>query len=356
MRCAGAGVLIAAVLGATASPGLAQSARMRPSLDAVTYFPLRDGNRWVYEKKGPTGTSTWQAVVQTLGSSAPTPGYHVLSGYFFGPPRLVRGDPAGRVVEIPMFGGPEYLWYLLNAPVGTTWELEWAPSPLMMPIAACISGSKLRIAARDETVAVPAGVFRNVVHVEFHPPCVDAGIIGEWFAPGVGLVRRTETTIAGTVTSELVEAELGAVVLPNAPYVTSLGLVRPRYVNNLMPPVDLATLPVVRGSFTVRNMTDDPVELTFGGCKSAAIEVKDRDGETVLTARADDGGCCDCKNLVKVTLQRSSLALPFTFKLATAKGQPVPDGDYTVTVTLETVDPPSLRPSARSRVEVASVH
>jgi hypothetical protein len=340
----------------TPAPAFAQAQQVRRALETLSYFPLREGYRWVYDKTGPTGTTRWQASVVETGGSLPRSQFHLLTGYFLGPPRTVHSDVRGRVTEIDFKGEREYLWYRLGAPVGTTWELEWAPSPLMMPIAACIAGSKLQIVSRDETVTVPAGEFHGVVHVEFRSQCADAGITGEWFAPGVGLVRRMETTIAGPVTSELVQAELGPLVLPPAPYTTTLSLTSPRYVNDLMPPVNLGALPVVRGSFTVRNGTDAPLDLIFSGCASATIQVQNSDGETVLTAHADAGGCCTCEALQTIKLRRSALVLPFSFKLISDKGTPLTDGRYGVTVTLETLGGPSLRPAGQAAIEVASTY
>lgn len=340
----------------TTAPAFAQARRVRRAFEPLSYFPLREGYRWVYDKTGPTGTTTWQASVVETGGNLPGSGFHVLLGYFVGPPRTVHSDVRGRVTETDFKSEREYLWYKLGAPVGTTWELEWAPSPLMMPIPACIAGSKLQIVSRDEDVTVPAGEFHGVVHVEFRSQCADAGITGEWFAPGVGLVRRIETTIAGPVTSELVQAELGPVVLPPAPYTTTLSLNSPRYVNDLMPPVNLGALPIVRGSITVRNGTDTPMDLTFSGCTNATIQVQNGDGEVALTARADDGGCCTCEVLQTITLKRSALVLPFSFKLISGGATPLTDGRYGVTVTLETLGAPSLRPSARAAIEVASTY
>ncbi len=340
----------------TMAPAFAQSQRVRRGLETLSYFPLREGYRWVYEKTGPSGTTTWQASVVETSGSLPGSGFHLLTGYFLGPPRMVHSDLRGRVTEIDFNGEREYLWYRLGAPVGTTWELEWAPSPLMMPIPACIAGSKLQLVSRDETVTVPAGEFHGVVQVEFRSQCADAGITAEWFAPGVGLVRRVETTIAGPVTSELVQADFGPLVLPLAPYTTTLSLTSPRYVNNLMPPVNLGALPVVRGSFTVRNATDAPLDLVFSGCASATIQVRNSEGEIVLTAHADDGGCCTCEAPHTVTLRRSALVLPFSFKLISDRGLPLTDGRSGVTVTLDTLGAPSLRPSAQAAIEVASTY
>jgi hypothetical protein len=330
--------------------------QVRPVLGSASYFPLGVGNRWIYQKAGAGGTSTWKVEVVEAGvPSGPWPFFR-LDGYFQGPPHMVRADRGGVVRELGLGGDREHLWYLLGAPVGTTWQLQLAPSPTAGPAADCVDGSKLVVASRNEIVKVPAGEFTRVVRIDSRSHCVDAGITSEWFAPGVGLVRREETSFAGPVVSELVQAELGEVALPRAGYSTTLWLDSPRYVNNLMPPVGPNVLPTARGFSAVRNVTDAPVELTFSGCKSATIVVENEAGEVVVKARADDGGCCTCANIVTATLLHDVLVLPVSVKLSTERGEPLPSGRYSITVTLETVGAAGLRPSARLPFEIVSVY
>ena len=342
-------------LGGAANPVQGQR-EVRPALGTPSYFPLGVGNRWVYQKVGPGGTSTWKVEVVEAGMPAGPWPFFRLDGYFQGPPRMVRADRGGAVREVLPNSGQEYLWYLLGAPVGTTWQLQLAPSPTAGPVSDCVDGSKLVVASRNEVVRVPAGEFTRVVRIDFRSHCVDAGITSEWFAPGVGLVRREETSLAGPVISELVQAELGGMALPRAFYSTTLSLDSPRYVNNLMPPVGPNSVPTARGSFAVRNFTDVPVELTFSGCQSATVAVEDEAGEVVVRARTDDGGCCTCTNLVTATLLHDVLVLPVSVKLSTEKGEPLPTGRYSITVTLDTVGAAQLRPSARLPFEIVAIH
>jgi hypothetical protein len=277
--------------------------------------------------------------------------YSPLVGYFGEGTRLVRADLASSVFERGE-AGREHLWYRLRAPVGTSWKLTTAPPELP-----CLAGATLTIGARDEVVTVPAGAFRGVVRVDYSASrCADAGITREWFAPGVGLVRRVEASIAGTRTSELVFARLGETTWPRTAWATSLELSSPRYVNDLMPTVGPRPLPQVRGAFVLRNRSDVPVELVFGGCRSVTLVVRDEAGEVVLESRADDGGCCACDNLVRVTLLRNALLLPFSFVLADGTGEPLPDGFYSLTATLDALGGETLRPAARARFEVQSVY
>lgn len=351
-------VLFLAVLLVTVA-GLGEEAnaqgRPRASLARASYFPLQDGNWWLYTKTGPGEPTQWRVEVTQPETTTENRSYLLLGGYFFGVPHLLRVIPPDIVVERNAEHGRDYLWYMLGAPVGMRWELHIAPSPTLAPIAACLDGAKLVLAARDEVVRVPAGEFHNVVRVDWRTECVDAGITSEWFAPGIGLIKRVEASIAGPVVSELVEAHIGEPITARLPYSVSLSLDRPLYVNNLMPPVDPHTLPSVNAAFAVANLTELSLELVFSGCKSVAIEVRDAAGEVVLRARSDDGGCCTCDNLVPVILRRSSLTMPVAFKLITEGGEPLPDGWYAVVATLETVGE-APRPSATALIEVQSVH
>jgi len=356
LSCCAALLLVAGAIAVPAAAGdAATPARVRPVLAPSELFPLRPGNHWVYVANGAIGEPrNWEVrVLEQEAQPAMSTGrmYQRLAGYFDGATRLVRSDAFGSVVER---GGDErgHLWYLLGAPVGTSWTLSLAP-----PESACLAGATLTIGARDEVVTVPAGEFRGVVRVDWSGSrCADAGITAEWFAPGVGLVRRAETTIAGPLVSDLVAAELGEAAWPRAVWEVALQLDAPVFVHNLMPPVAPEALARVRGAMVVRNRGDRPVELVFSGCRSVTLELRDEAGTVVLARSADDGGCCACDQLVTVRLARDVLVLPFSLTLAGAAGIPLPDGRYSLTATLDLVGPETLRPAARTSITVESVH
>jgi len=353
MRC----FVAVAVVGAAALATVVEAqGRVRPSMGKPSYFPLRSGYEWVYERTSPTGSDSWRVSVLEGNVVSARQHYLALSGYFAGETRLVRVDGRDVVTEANPAGRSDYLWYLLAAQVGTSWEFQLGPSPSGRPGAECVNGAKVSVASRSDVVSVPAGEFRDVVHLEFRTQCADAGPVGEWFAPGVGLIRRTETTFAGEVVSELASAQLGDVTFPHLGYTTTLQLGAPILVNNLMPPVGPGSLPVVQGAVVVRNDTEWPIEFTFTGCKSATVEVRNELGEVVAEARGDDGGCCACDNIVTVILGRGQLRVPFAFKLATPGGEPLRDGRYALTATLDTLGPPALRPTATATIEVHSVY
>lgn len=349
--------LIAALAALAVAPTLLPAqTRLARSTDVAPYFPLRVGNVWVYQRSSPATPEReeWRAAVTGRVTARNGQTYFALAGYF-GPSRLVRSTLRDTVSELNPDGNADNLWYLLGAPVGTSWTLTLEPLPTLGPAADCVSGSKATLAGRAETLRVPAGEFTGVVRVDYRAPCADAGLVSEWFAPGVGLVRRVEDSFAGPVVSELVRAELGERALPLLPYSSTLSLDRPVYVNNLMPPIGPESVPVVHAVYALRNRTDLPIELVFGGCKSVSVEVVDEAGEVVLRARGDDGGCCVCRSIQSVTLVNDAVAIATSFRLATADGRPLPDGRYAVRATLDVLEP-IQRPSATAPIVVRSTH
>ncbi len=353
------GLLTAAVIFAVGlgTPLLASSQSRAQGAQIVnwrSFFPLDTGNRWIYAVQGPIGASrTWEVKVKGERSLAPFRSYFELSGYF--PPK----DP--RLVRVTVFGtvlergddGKDYLWYEFGGRVGRSWVMELAPGDSSR----CEDGASLRIGARDEVVKVPAGEFKQVMRIDFMTKCADAGITREWFAPGVGLIRREETSFAGPVVSELVYAELGERVLPSSGYSTTLQLSSSGYVNNLMPPVDPAKLPRVSGAFVVRDRTGEPAELVFSrGCIGLQLEVRNQAGEVVLLVDTLQGvGCPDV--ITRFDLGKDALVVPFSFTLADKEGKPLPDGAYSITAILLTTQATNpLNPAARAVIEVKSVH
>ncbi len=332
--------------------------RTRAAFDVTreSYFPLQVGNHWVYARRGPAGMDGWKVAVSDFKKAPNSHRYFVLSGYFGEPARLVRRGLRDNVGEFNPRSNTDHLWYLLGAPVGTSWRMELEPVNDAGAPAGCVDGSRLAIVSRAEHVEVPAGAFANVVHVRFQPPCADAGILEEWFAPGVGLVRRLENSFAGPVVSELVRAEVGGRDLPRHPYSSTLAIDRPAYVNNLMPVGSPDTLPIVRGAFAVHNETPIPISFTFSGCKSISVVVRNTAGNEVLRASGNDGGCCECDNFFTFKLVEDVLVIPVAFRLMTPDGNPLPDGRYAVEVTLDTLETGGVHPSATAEIEVRSIH
>lgn len=321
-------------------------------------FPLQVGNEWVY---GPTTVFPYayrmrvevpDRVTESNGQS-----YFVLRGYLgqpeFFPDRLVATRRDGVVSEFNPDGTEENLWYLLNAPVGTTWTFHLEPLPPDDPLDDCRDGTTARIGSRTEVVEVPAGRFSDVVRVDFlGGGCYDAGVLGEFFAPGVGLIRRVENSFYGPETVDLLWAKVGGEVLPRLPYTTALSLDRAVYLQDPVATAPSAA-PTLTALFTLRNATAHPLSFTFDGCKSATVSLTNEVGEVVLVSRATDGGgCCGCAPQFVFRLVNDTLVLGASIRLVTHDNHPLPLGRYTAVATLEDLGPAALHPTAASTFEL----
>ena len=329
--------------------------RFRDLLRTGSYFPLQVGNQWVYEVREPA-VDTSTRVVSVTEQITGTDGlpYFALEGYF-GPRRLVRSLRNGTVSELNPGGDLNHLWYLLQAPVGAHWTLTLGDPSFPPP---CVGGATVTVASRTDTVRVQAGEFRNVVRLQYSTPCLQTGIQAEWFAPGIGLIKREDVKGPAVRTLELVAANLGNPLLPRPAYGASLFLDRPLYVQNLMPTTnpELA-LAVVDATFVLSNWTGIPAELIFDGCRSATFAVVDAEGKELIRVRGDDGGCCACATPQNLVFLRGSFVLRAKIRLELEDGTPLPSGHYAVVTTLDAVNlAPLLRPSARVPIEVATVY
>jgi len=329
--------------------------RFRDLLRTGSYFPLQVGNQWVYEVREPA-VDTSTLVVSVTEQITGTDGlpYFALEGYF-GPRRLVRSLRNGTVSELNPGGDLNHLWYLLQAPVGAHWKITLSDPSVPPP---CVSGATVTVASRTDTVKVQAGEFRNVVRLEYSRECMDAGILAEWFAPGIGLIKRVEDSFTGWRTMELLAANLGNQLVPRPAYSASLFLDRSLYYQNLMPSPDPERgIASVNAVFVLSNSTAFPVESVFGGCRSATFSIVDSEGKELIRVRGDDGGCCACATPQNLVFLRGSFVLRAKIRLELEDGTPLPSGHYAVVATLDAVNlAPLLRPSARVPIEVATVY
>jgi len=159
-------------------------ATRRPAA-APDYFPLAVGNSWTYRAGSPHVDLPEQHFTTTVAAARRDRAVWFLLRDYQGGDHWVRRT-AGRVVE-----APARLWYRFDLPVGGSWTMRIAGG---LPGS---DGARLTLAARNETVETPAGTFRGCLRIDYRHRVADAGVISEWFAPGVGLVKRSESRIFG---------------------------------------------------------------------------------------------------------------------------------------------------------------
>lgn len=149
------------------------------------YFPLQVGNRWVLQTSGDNPQLLTIDVLRTR--SADSNVYFLVSGYAPGDVWL-REASDGTLYALNDSGG--------EAPV--------SPSP-------CSQMPQRSVAPYRG----PEFDYQDAIEVDYSPgTCRDAGITQEFYAAGVGPVKRSMTTIAGPVTYDLVYAKVnGAPVM-----------------------------------------------------------------------------------------------------------------------------------------------
>jgi len=147
-------------------------------------FPLADGNRWILSDVEGGGRATVSVRRQPAGL--------VLDGLPGTADLRVRA--AGRTIEA--WDPANRRWeplLRLGAPAGTKYVVNLGSEPLWRSL-------RVTVASRDAVVHDARGkTLRNCVELTFRSlkPVADAGLEELTFAPGIGLVRTVELTIAG---------------------------------------------------------------------------------------------------------------------------------------------------------------
>lgn len=164
------------------------------------YFPVARGNTWVY--RDAAGAEQTIDIDSTRAVSGVR--NYRLRG-FNGASHWIRQTTTGRV-----YAGTTRLWYRFDGAVGTTWTFAVAGSSIPGS-----NGARVQVVSRDESLTVPAGTF-STVHLRWRASGVaDAGVTDEWFARGVGLVKRTEQSFAGPRSRVLVRATISGAAIPS---------------------------------------------------------------------------------------------------------------------------------------------
>ncbi len=173
------------------------------STDASVYFPQNLGDEHVYRKSGKLAKSNdgWTDKITDK------KGKNFTHSNFWGDgiSRNLKLNKKFNVVEKAK--DKKFVWYKFADTSEWTIKLSQEGLP-------CLEGAKIKVVSHAETVQVPAGSFQNCLKLAFATNCEDAGIVEQWFAPNVGLVKQTESTIGGLLVSELVKASVGGKTYP----------------------------------------------------------------------------------------------------------------------------------------------
>jgi hypothetical protein len=309
---------------------------------AADYFPLQPGHQWAYRCSG-AACSEETVVVEVLREEEVDGRRYVVLRGFGGALAWLRQDDEGVIRALDRRSGSEQVWYKFGASEGETYPTALDPcSPVAM------------IASENASYAGPAGRFSDALRI-YYPPalCSDAGLTEEYFLAGAGLLRRTEVTIAGPRSYDLIYARTKKGVILAEPHLAfGVAVDRPVYVVNRMPPeIPGEAVPRMTVRITLRNTTEEPVRLRFPTSQRYDLEIRDSEGQPVW--RWSDG-----KAFLMVYGEEEfgpgERNYVETVRLAGPEGQPLPEGRYLLQAWLATETPRGW--SASVEFEVRHVH
>ena len=300
---------------------------------AANYFPLTVGNSWTYTIEGRAASGS---VTVDVTDSVEAAGreYFRLEG-FTPQPALVRLDDQGRLPGVSPGFRYRTLVVSLRGQPRERLGCRSCPHP-------CLGAAEL--ASRGARVEVPAGNFDDALVIRYGATnCADAGIREEVFAPDIGLIRRTETTIAGPRTMALTEARIGTRVIRFSAVSFTLSIDQPAYAPNLMPPVtpDRA-MPVLRARMTIRNDTNLPLRLDFPSGQRFDLVIRDPKGQEIYRWSATR---LFTQEMGTLELSPGEKTYSAEVPLGQPEDQPLPPGRYQAEAWLTTVEPSAYRAS-----------
>ena len=224
------------------------------------YFPLHVGNQWIYRTEFARLASLTVVDVpraETIGDQT----YSVVRGFETGPV-LLRQTEGGTLYRYDPETKAEEVWAVFSTKEGDTYRTAITPC-----------NPTARVESRSAKVTVPAGEFSNALAIRYPAAnCADAGLESEAYAPYIGLIERTATTIAGPRRMQLVYARVGGVTVLSGPEISfSLALDKTQYAAGETASVRLA----------IRNTTAAPLTLDFNSSQRYDLAIRDAAGVEV---------------------------------------------------------------------------
>lgn len=239
----------------------------------TVWFPLDEGNVWVYRATGAIGASGYTVRVDRSATFGSHTYYSLVTDTMIAGAVLVATPPSAAAVAPG--AAADTLW-LRNADDGRImrWDGSTSSERVYLDTAAkpgetsessvdpCNPTST--VVSREARYSGPVGEFTNALQIKYgFGGCADAGLDTDILLPYVGLLSRTAQTIAGPRRYDLTYARLGTATIISAPELSfGLSIDNHAPVANLMPPVDpKSAIPVIQARISLRNTTESPLTL-----------------------------------------------------------------------------------------------
>ncbi len=218
--------------------------------DAHGLFPMEQGDYFVFEATHPSGMETLERfdVVENYY------GWRRWNGHPFGAGWFITTDRW----FVKWVGRAEGL-IDADAQLYDHWPVE-TPDPCLG------ANSDISLQRTGFTLQTRAGTFQDCQSYEVAGTCADAGLSTLTVAPGVGIVRYTESTIAGPVVHELIEASVGGVQYPlPAPRFHVAGATDKAVYTHYQLPSGQVSVAEIAVELTVGNDSTEDLPVRFSG-------------------------------------------------------------------------------------------
>ncbi len=280
------------------------------------YLPLQVGNQWIYRTTNALQQVVSVARKQVVNGNS----YAVLAG--FGGEAWLRQTEDGVLVIYDPIARTERPYLNFVAPEGRGFATSIHPCNTMG-----------QMESRSFKGTFPLGEFNGVASIRYGGlTCADAGLTAEFYLPYIGLLRRTEITIAGPRTYELTYARInGTVMIATAETTFALTTDKSVYLTSN------AIAPTVFARMTLRS--DDDLVLEFTSGQQIEYQLSDRTGKVVFTWSASRSFVQGSQTLRINKEQNWAELIP----LRDADGKPLPPGRYILDGFVTTTGGPRYR-------------
>ena len=281
------------------------------------YLPLYPGSRWVYRCSGTTCPQDVPPLEALRSAEAGGRIYSVVR-WFSRQEAWLRVDDAGALWHYDPQTRQERRWYAFQTAEGQGYETSIDP---------CSPAA--RVSSRAFRYQGPLGSFDNALQIAYPPGgCADAGLTEEIFAPNIGLLRRSETTIGGPRTFELVYARIGnATEYAGAQAAFALALDRIVYATN--------QISQMTARLTLRNTTSEPLVLHFSSGQIYDLAIRNERSDTLLRWSEDKGFTQALQDITVAPGTEKNFVI--LMPLSGRGGAPLPQGSYSAEAWLTTM-------------------
>jgi hypothetical protein len=231
-------------------------------------YPLQVGNQWIYRSNQARQVTTWTVEAKAV-DEFDGRRYTRLEGFPWGTTWL-REAPDGKLLSWNPELRRENIWVDFGA-----------PENVEFPTIADPCAASGRVASYETRYSGPLGNFGNAILVKYGPnSCADAGVNGEYYVAGVGLLHRTYLTIAGPSSFDLIYARLGGRTYLAEPHISfSLALDRSVYELRHDQVGDEANVMTAR--LTLRNDHPEPLRLQFPTGQIFDLTIRNSQGDVL---------------------------------------------------------------------------